>query len=133
MPMGLFKGERTFVLTPEGDSATRFTMKEEYTGPLLPLIWRRCRIWARPSSSSRAGSSPGLRTHTKRSTAATVSISDTRRLLVGETSCNLSREGFERETAFLARLEAKTRYPSLGSQTKQVRTTGGQDAGKAKC
>ena len=39
MPLGLFKGERTFTLEPE-DGATRFRMREEYTGPLLPLIWR---------------------------------------------------------------------------------------------
>jgi hypothetical protein len=39
MPLGLFKGVRTFTLTPE-DGATRFTMREEYTGPLLPMIWR---------------------------------------------------------------------------------------------
>ncbi len=40
MPLGLFKGVRTFILAPEGNGATRFTMREEYTGPLLPLIWR---------------------------------------------------------------------------------------------
>ena len=40
MPLGLFKGVRTYTLTPEGDGATRFTMREEYTGPLLPMIWR---------------------------------------------------------------------------------------------
>ena len=39
MPLGLFKGVRTFTLSPEGD-ATRFTTREEYTGPMLPLIWR---------------------------------------------------------------------------------------------
>jgi hypothetical protein len=39
MPLGLFKGVRTFTLAPE-DGATRFTMREEYTGPMLPLIWR---------------------------------------------------------------------------------------------
>jgi hypothetical protein len=39
MPLGLFKGVRTFALQPE-NGATRFTMREEYTGPLLPLIWR---------------------------------------------------------------------------------------------
>ncbi|MEA2179464.1 MAG: hypothetical protein QOG77_2761 [Solirubrobacteraceae bacterium] len=39
MPLGLFKGVRTFRLAPE-DGATRFTMREEYTGPMLPLIWR---------------------------------------------------------------------------------------------
>jgi hypothetical protein len=40
MPLGLFRGVRTFRLAPEGDGTTRFTMREEYTGPLLPLIWR---------------------------------------------------------------------------------------------
>jgi hypothetical protein len=39
MPLGLFKGVRTFALAP-GDGSTRFTMREEYSGPLLPLIWR---------------------------------------------------------------------------------------------
>jgi hypothetical protein len=40
MPLGLFKGERTFTLTPQGERMTRFTMREEYSGPMLPLIWR---------------------------------------------------------------------------------------------
>ena len=39
MPLGLFKGVRTYTLTPQGN-ATRFDMREEYTGPFLPLIWR---------------------------------------------------------------------------------------------
>ena len=39
MPLGLFRGVRTYALVPDGDG-TRFTMREEYTGPLLPLIWR---------------------------------------------------------------------------------------------
>jgi hypothetical protein len=39
MPLGLFRGVRTFTLTPEG-GGTRFAMREEYTGPLLPVIWR---------------------------------------------------------------------------------------------
>ena len=39
MPLGLFKGVRTFRLTPDG-AATRFEMREEYTGPMLPMIWR---------------------------------------------------------------------------------------------
>jgi hypothetical protein len=39
MPLGLFKGVRTFRLTPSGDG-TRFVMREEYTGPLLPLVAR---------------------------------------------------------------------------------------------
>jgi len=40
MPMGLFKGVRTYTLSPQGGGMTRFTMREEYTGPLLPMIWR---------------------------------------------------------------------------------------------
>jgi hypothetical protein len=40
MPLGLFKGVRTFTLAPGEDGTTRFTVREEYTGPLLPLIWR---------------------------------------------------------------------------------------------
>ena len=40
MPLGLFKGERTYSLEPAGDGATRFTMREEYTGPLLGMIWK---------------------------------------------------------------------------------------------
>ena len=39
MPLGLFKGVRTFRLTPNGGT-TRFEMREEFTGPMLPLIWR---------------------------------------------------------------------------------------------
>jgi hypothetical protein len=39
MPLGLMKGVRTFSLTPQ-DGATRFHLREEYTGPMLPLIWR---------------------------------------------------------------------------------------------
>jgi hypothetical protein len=40
MPMGLFRGVRTFTLSPDPDGVTRFRMREEYTGPLLGLIWR---------------------------------------------------------------------------------------------
>jgi hypothetical protein len=40
MPLGLFRGVRTFTLEPHGDGATAVTVREEYTGPLLPLIWR---------------------------------------------------------------------------------------------
>ena len=39
MPLGLFKGVRTYTLTPDGNK-TRFKMREEYTGPMLPMIWR---------------------------------------------------------------------------------------------
>lgn len=40
MPLGLFKGVRTFTLSPHRSDATSFTMREEYTGVLLPLMWR---------------------------------------------------------------------------------------------
>ncbi len=46
MPLWLFRGVRTFRLdpvvadSPDGAGATRFTMREEYSGPMLPLIWR---------------------------------------------------------------------------------------------
>ena len=39
MPLGLFRGVRTYTLTPDGD-ATRFAMREEYGGPLAPVITR---------------------------------------------------------------------------------------------
>ena len=39
MPLGLFKGVRTYTLAPE-DGRTRFRMREEFSGPMLPLIWR---------------------------------------------------------------------------------------------
>jgi hypothetical protein len=40
MPLGLFKGVRTFTLAPNGGGATEFRMREEYTGPLLGVIWK---------------------------------------------------------------------------------------------
>ena len=40
MPLGLFKGVRTFTVTPAGDGATVFHLREEYTGPLVGLMWR---------------------------------------------------------------------------------------------
>ena len=40
MPLGLFTGVRTFTLSPQGDEGTHFTMREEYTGPLLGMIWK---------------------------------------------------------------------------------------------
>jgi hypothetical protein len=40
MPLGLFKGVRTFRLEPGSDSATRFEMREQFSGPLLPLMRR---------------------------------------------------------------------------------------------
>ena len=40
MPLGLFKGVRTFELTPISSVLTRVKVREEYTGVLLGLIWR---------------------------------------------------------------------------------------------
>jgi hypothetical protein len=40
MPLGLFKGVRAFRLTPAGDGATRFEMREQFTGPLVGLVSR---------------------------------------------------------------------------------------------
>lgn len=40
MPLGLFKGVRTFELTKGSEGATRFSMVEVYTGPMAPIITR---------------------------------------------------------------------------------------------
>lgn len=40
MPMGLFTGVRTFTLTPKNDGTVDFTLREEFTGLMLPLIGR---------------------------------------------------------------------------------------------
>ena len=40
MPLSLFKGVRTYTLTPAGNATTNVSMREEYTGPMLPMIWR---------------------------------------------------------------------------------------------
>ena len=39
MPLGLFTGVRTFTLE-SSENGTRVRVREEYRGPLLPLIWR---------------------------------------------------------------------------------------------
>ena len=38
MPLGLFKGERTFTLKPNGSGGTHFSMTEAFSGPMLVLI-----------------------------------------------------------------------------------------------
>ncbi len=40
MPLGLFKGVRTFTLTPKGTGRTEFSLREEFSGLLLPMIGR---------------------------------------------------------------------------------------------
>lgn len=39
MPFGLFKGQRTYSLAPKGDQV-EFKMREEFTGAMLPMIWK---------------------------------------------------------------------------------------------
>ena len=38
MPLGLFKGVRTFVLTPTGEGSVEFDLREEFSGLLFPLF-----------------------------------------------------------------------------------------------
>ena len=38
MPLGLFKGVRTYRLTPRGDGTVEFAMTEVFSGLLAPLI-----------------------------------------------------------------------------------------------
>src|ERR1700748_683854 len=40
MPLGLFKGVRTFTLARRDDDGTDFKVREEYSGPMLGLIWK---------------------------------------------------------------------------------------------
>lgn len=40
MPLNLFRGVRTFELAADGAGSTDFSMREDFTGLLLPLIWK---------------------------------------------------------------------------------------------
>ena len=40
MPFGLFKSERTHTLTQEGGGVVKFTTREVFSGPLLPVFGR---------------------------------------------------------------------------------------------
>ena len=40
MPLGLFRGERTFMLIPDLNGGTEFSKREEYSGLMAPLICR---------------------------------------------------------------------------------------------
>jgi len=40
MPLGLFRGVRTYTLSSKGEHATDFTMHEAYSGPLAGMITR---------------------------------------------------------------------------------------------
>lgn len=41
MPLGLFRGVRTFHLADADDGSVRFSMREEFSGPLLRMIWKK--------------------------------------------------------------------------------------------
>ncbi|MGQ0604256.1 MAG: SRPBCC family protein [Anaerolineales bacterium] len=38
MPLGLFKGERSYTLAPQTDGSVDFAMREDYTGLLAPMF-----------------------------------------------------------------------------------------------
>ena len=38
MPLGLFKGVRTFTLIPQGNGTVEFILRERFSGPMLALI-----------------------------------------------------------------------------------------------
>jgi hypothetical protein len=38
MPLGLFRGERTFTVTRKSDAVVEFRMREVFSGPMLKLI-----------------------------------------------------------------------------------------------
>lgn len=40
MPLGLFKGVRTFTVSPAGEGRSQFKMEEVYSGLMAPLITR---------------------------------------------------------------------------------------------
>lgn len=40
MPLGLFTGVRTYEIASDGNNGSTCHVREEYSGPLLPLIWR---------------------------------------------------------------------------------------------
>jgi hypothetical protein len=40
VPLGLFRGVRTFEVSSDGNGGTAFHVREQYHGPLLALIWR---------------------------------------------------------------------------------------------
>lgn len=40
LPFGLFRGNRTFTLTPQADGSTEFNLREVFTGALEPLLGR---------------------------------------------------------------------------------------------
>lgn len=54
MPLGLFKGERTFVLREQG-GRTEFTLREVFSGPMLRLIGKSIPNMTEPFEQFAAG------------------------------------------------------------------------------
>lgn len=54
MPLGLFKGVRTFTLTPKS-GATEFTLREVFSGPMLALIGKSLPDMTKPFEEFAAG------------------------------------------------------------------------------
>jgi uncharacterized protein YndB with AHSA1/START domain len=40
MPLDLFRGVRTYTLSPDAGGGTVFKLREEYTGPMVGMMWR---------------------------------------------------------------------------------------------
>ncbi len=55
LPLGLFKGVRTFTLEPCSDGSIDFTVGEEFTGPLLPLFGKSLPDMTTPFADFAAG------------------------------------------------------------------------------
>lgn len=55
LPLGLFKGARTFTLAPRGDGSIDFTVRETFSGPLLPLFARTLPDMTKPFEDFVAG------------------------------------------------------------------------------
>ena len=55
MPLGLFTGVRTFTLTPQADGSIEFSIREQFSGPLLPLIGRTIPNMTQPFADFAAG------------------------------------------------------------------------------
>ncbi len=55
LPLGLFKGVRTFTLSPNTDGSTAFTVEEVFSGLLLPLFARSLPDMTRPFADFVAG------------------------------------------------------------------------------
>jgi hypothetical protein len=55
LPLGIFKGVRTFALHPKDDGSVDVTVREEFSGPLLPLFARSLPDMTQPFADFVAG------------------------------------------------------------------------------